>query len=461
MISHRLEILVELFKRRNYDAFSFSDKQKEAIIYLADGKHTEISFGGAAGGGKSWLGCEWLLLMCLAYPMTKWFIGRAELKRIRQSTYITFLKVCRAYNFEDYKTNFQDNYIQFNNGSRIDLLDLQRMPRDPMFERFGSIEYTGGWIEEAGEIDFGAFEVLKSRCGRHMNVEYGITRKILTTLNPKKNWCHERYWVPFKEKQMPEDRVFIQSLVTDNPFIDPAYIENLRSITDKVKKQRLLYGNFDYDDDDNSLTTYDKIIDMFSNTFVDEGHPFISADIAITSDSFVLVAWLGLRIKEIRVIKNASKPVATEVDGVVQTSIDYTPLVAQFNELSEKYKVPRSSIIYDADGIGHNMRKYLSGAIGINNGSPSISGEYNHLKSELYYRLAEEVNKSNIYFDCYINDDLKKRIISEFQAIKRSSDVGEKLKIMKKSEVKEIIGHSPDITDAIAYRMMFLITRRK
>jgi len=249
MISHRLEILVELFKRRNYDAFSFSDKQKEAIIYLSDDVCTEISFGGAAGGGKSWLGCEWLLLMCLAYPMTKWFIGRAELKRIRQSTYITFLKVCRAYNFEDYKTNFQDNYIQFDNGSRIDLLDLQRMPRDPMFERFGSIEYTGGWIEEAGEIDFGAFEVLKSRCGRHLNVEYGITRKILTTLNPKKNWCHERYWVPFKEKTMPDDRIFIQSLVTDNPFIDPAYIENLRSITDKVKKQRLLYGNFDYDDD--------------------------------------------------------------------------------------------------------------------------------------------------------------------------------------------------------------------
>jgi len=30
-----------------------------------------------------------------------------------------------------------------------------------------------------------------------------------------------------------------------------------------------------------------------------------------------------------------------------------------------------------------------------------------------------------------------------------------------KSEVKELIGHSPDISDAIAYRLLFLITRKK
>lgn len=40
----------------------------------------------------------------------------------------------------------KDNFIELGNGSRIDLLDLQYQPRDPLYERFGSLEYTGGWI---------------------------------------------------------------------------------------------------------------------------------------------------------------------------------------------------------------------------------------------------------------------------------------------------------------------------
>ena len=74
---------------------------------------------------------------------------RQELKRITQSTLITFYKVCNQYGVDDtlYKYNGQYNYIELFKGSRIDLLDLQYKPGDPLYERYGSIEYTGGWIE--------------------------------------------------------------------------------------------------------------------------------------------------------------------------------------------------------------------------------------------------------------------------------------------------------------------------
>jgi len=80
----------------------------------------------------------------MAYPGTKWFIGREELKRLRESTLITFYKVCKMFGIR------KDIDFKYN-GSRIDLLDLRFLPSDPLYERYGSIEYTGGWIDEGGE----------------------------------------------------------------------------------------------------------------------------------------------------------------------------------------------------------------------------------------------------------------------------------------------------------------------
>ena len=49
---------------------------------LEDNETRYVIFGGAAGGGKSWLICEWLLTKCIQYPGSKWFIARGELKRL-------------------------------------------------------------------------------------------------------------------------------------------------------------------------------------------------------------------------------------------------------------------------------------------------------------------------------------------------------------------------------------------
>ncbi len=204
-------------------------KQHLAYERLWDTETRFLLYGGGAEGGKSWLGAEWLLTNCYRYPGTKWFIGRNELKRLKSSSFATFKKVCAHHGIPatDWRFNGQDNYIEFLNpetekfdgyGSRIDLLDLKLMPSDPMFERFGSTEYTGGWIEEAGEIHFLAFDVLKARVGRWRNEEYGLNpAKILITCNPKQNWLYRIFYKPWKEQKLPLGYAFIQSLYKDNP----------------------------------------------------------------------------------------------------------------------------------------------------------------------------------------------------------------------------------------------------
>ena len=80
-------------------------KQKEAYAKLKDSKTKYILYGGAAGGGKSWIGCEWEMQCGYYLPGTRWFIGRNNLKDTRESVLITWGKVAKAHGFTAYKYN--------------------------------------------------------------------------------------------------------------------------------------------------------------------------------------------------------------------------------------------------------------------------------------------------------------------------------------------------------------------
>ena len=160
------------------------------------------------------------------------------------STYITWIKVCKFHGikqgdgFNEWKLNGQYHYIQFGNGSRIDLLDVKFLPSDPLFERFGSMEFTDGALEECGEIHYMAFDVLKSRVGRHKNDEFGVRGTLAMTGNPKKNWTYSTFYLPWKNGTLPPGYAFIQSLYTDNSYTYKDYEKNLSGIRDKELRER-------------------------------------------------------------------------------------------------------------------------------------------------------------------------------------------------------------------------------
>ena len=79
--------------------------------------------------------------------------------------------------------------------------------------------------------------------------------------------------------------------------------------------------------------------------------------------------------------------------------------------------------------------------------------EYNHLKSQCYFHLAERINKGEIYLTSKANED---EIIEELEQVKRDNvDKDGKLSILPKDKVKEILGRSPDFSDALMMRMYF------
>ena len=405
---------------------------------------------------NSWAGCVWLMMNSLTYDRTRWFIGREELKRLSDSTLETFFKVSAHYGLgNEWKFNGQRNYIKFHNGSRIDLLELKYLPRDPMYERYGSTEYTGGWIEEGGEVHFDAYDTLKSRIGRQLNNHHGLIKKILITCNPKKNWLYTYFYKPWTQDKLPDHMAFLQSLVTDNPKIEKGYLESLNNIQNEAKKQRLRYGNWEYDDDPSALIDWDSIQDFFTNEHVAPTYKkYLTADIAMQgSDRFVIAIWNGWVIEYVHIIPRS--------DGqeVLQMILD----------MSRKYGVPRSQIAFDNDGIGSYLGGFLKGAYAFINGGKPVynvrkkeADKYRNLKTQCYFHFAKKVRDKESYMKFGLPPDIREELETEMSWIKNKSiDTDNVLEILKKEDIKEGIGRSPDLTDALMMRSVFDLKKQK
>ena len=94
------------------------DKQENAVYYLKDNTTKELLYGGAAGGGKSALGCLWLIESCQKYPGSRWLMGRAKLKTLKETTLNTFFELASILEITNQFTyNSQSNIIYWNIGS--------------------------------------------------------------------------------------------------------------------------------------------------------------------------------------------------------------------------------------------------------------------------------------------------------------------------------------------------------
>src|SRR5438128_10211672 len=141
-------------------------KQSRALRFLEDKTTTEVYYGGAAGGGKSVLGCYWLLKNCFKYKGSRWLMGRSELKNLKKTTLNSFFEVAKAQGLKadvHYKLNQQESTINFPNGSQILMADLYAYPSDPEFDSLGSLEITGAFIDEAPQVSEKAKNIVKSR----------------------------------------------------------------------------------------------------------------------------------------------------------------------------------------------------------------------------------------------------------------------------------------------------------
>ena len=414
-------------------------KQKKAFKYLIDDSTTEVLYGGAAGGGKSYLLCCYAIITCLQYPGVRGLIGRSKLDALKKTTLNTFFDVCSQWNIksgEHYTYNAQSNIITFYNDSQIILKDLFLYPSDANFDSLGSLELTFACIDEANQITEKAKNVLSSRL-RYRLDEYNLIPKLYMSCNPAKGWVYNIY-KESRDNTLPNHKKFIQALVSDNKHISKHYEEQLMKL-DEISKARLLRGDWEYDDSNDTLIEYDAIINMFSN-IVDTGEKYITADIArYGKDKTCIMYWNGLQVSKIIVLDKSSM-----VD-----------VANKIKEIQQIEGVRLSNIIVDEDGVGGGAKDILR-CKGFINNSKAIRGEnYQNLKTQCYYKLADLINKGRIGVST--NDiKFKELLIQELEMVKRTNiDKDSKLSILSKDKVKDLIGRSPDYSDALMMRMYY------
>ena len=217
-----------------------TEKQKLFI----DATESEVLFGGAAGGGKSYGQMVDTLLFALKYPGSKQLVLRRTFAELDKSLIRLSLSI---FPIKLYSFNSSSHTGKFINGSCV---DFGYCATENDVYQYQSAEYDVIRFDELTHFTEAQYVYLISRV-RGANA---FPKQIKSSTNPGgigHGWVKRRF-VDVSEAgkrfigEDGMDRVFIPSLLADNRFLsegDPKYRERLLALPERERKA-LLYGDW-------------------------------------------------------------------------------------------------------------------------------------------------------------------------------------------------------------------------
>ena len=199
--------------------------------------------------------------------------------------------------------------------------------------------------------------------------------------------------------------------------------------------------------DPSLLVRHDAVADLWTNAHIPDGEPSLICDIALHgSDRFVMQVWRGWRLTEITVM---SKKEPQEVEAIIKGK-------------AIEHGVPRSRIVFDADGLGAYLKGYLQGATAYHGGTVSVPQEgqkvdYARLRDQCHFLAADKINSRGIWISTSTyRDELEQEIYASLRK-KGQNAAGQWMIVPKDSDdppgAKRRLGRSPDIFDPLPMRM--------
>jgi len=264
--------------------------------------------------------------------------------------------------------------------------------------------------------------------------------KLIGNFGGISNWVHKLKEKAKTDKEYEYFKVTCWDAVAEGIIEEEEILQAKRDLPEKIFKE--LY-EAEQSEDEGQLMTNESIIKLFSNTHIESGVKYITADIArLGRDKTVIFCWDGFRV--IEVFEMQVSRVDESVDAI--------------NKLAEKYNVNRNNIIVDEDGVGGGVKDYLK-CLGFTNNAKPIKynnkeENFQNIKTQCYYKLAETVNRNEIYINC--NEKQSQQLTEELEMVRLARETdATKIALINKDEIKKKIGRSPDYSDALMMRIYF------
>ena len=199
-----------------------------------------LGYGGARGGGKSWIVRQKAIDWSLYYKGLKTLIVRQSYPELLANHIEPIVSSTASFA----KYNSVDKVVRFPTGSKI---YFRYCRNEADMQHVQGHEYDLICIDEAGNIPETCIKMFIA-CNRGTN---GLPKHMILTFNPggRSHAYLKRVFVDrqFVEGENPDDYGFVQALVQDNTVLmerQPEYIKSLEVLPEKLKRA-WLYGEWD------------------------------------------------------------------------------------------------------------------------------------------------------------------------------------------------------------------------
>lgn len=215
--------------------FKPHERQQEFIDAVFSGDYDFATFGGAFGGGKSYVGLAILILLSKIYKGSKWCVIRESLPTLKRTSIQTFKKVCPPKFIKGY--NQQDQVVTFTNGSEI-MFMAEDFANDKDFDRFKGLEVNGFLLEQIEELQEGLLDICFMRAGRH-RVDPMPKSIIIANVNPTLAWPKEKIYDKWVNNSLPKRWLYMPATIQDNPTLanDKDYIAKFDNLDDLTRRR--------------------------------------------------------------------------------------------------------------------------------------------------------------------------------------------------------------------------------
>jgi len=238
--------------------------------------------------------------------------------------------------------------------------------------------------------------------------------------------CSKAHW--FAKRSMKEGTTWVNADIYSNiKYNGEDYVERMLKEYEGLPEEfvkRELYGLFT---DGDEFSLFDTIV---TNAPFVPGQRIGGLDIAGTGADYSVIA-----------IFEGNKLICLEKKRTMMDSELYT----WRNQLAELYqcKIWR----HDATGIGNLMSWKDSYPINFGAGAGS---RFASMRTKIYFDLKEKLQKGICFDNNKIRNMFNNEAMAELMCTKMCDRETAKLKLIDKSDIKKIIGRSPDVTDALA-----------